>query len=90
MGLSNSELSKLVDFCTATLPLKSATLGKEFYYASLPLCVIDSVFSIGVRYEGVINTVTRFSNKFGIKMYRDGLQLPDEQDQLSIQNWVTI
>jgi hypothetical protein len=28
-------------------------VAEEYSYASLPLCVIDSVFSIGVRYEGV-------------------------------------
>jgi hypothetical protein len=25
--------------------------GDEFRYASAPLCVLDAVFSIGVRYE---------------------------------------
>ena len=33
------------------LPLKDASLGDEHEYASLPLCVIDAVFSIGVRYS---------------------------------------
>lgn len=36
---------------TKNLPnLSTAKLGQEFYYQSLPLCVIDSVFSIGVQY----------------------------------------
>ena len=30
--------------------LATAQLGPEYSYHSLPLCVIDSVFSIGVRY----------------------------------------
>jgi hypothetical protein len=30
--------------------LETAELGPEYSYHSLPLCVIDSVFSIGVRY----------------------------------------
>jgi len=32
------------------LPLHDAALGDEHEYASLPLCVIDAVFSIGVKY----------------------------------------
>jgi hypothetical protein len=32
------------------LPLQDAALGDEHEYASLPLCVIDAVFSIGVKY----------------------------------------
>ncbi|MDE2166440.1 MAG: hypothetical protein KGJ66_08895 [Alphaproteobacteria bacterium] len=37
--------------------LSNAQLSKDYYYASLPLCVIDAVFSIGVRYESVQRTV---------------------------------
>ena len=32
------------------LPLQGAALGDEHEYASIPLCVIDAVFSIGVKY----------------------------------------
>lgn len=32
------------------LPLQDAALGDEHEYSSLPLCVIDAVFSIGVKY----------------------------------------
>lgn len=32
------------------LPLQDATPGDEHDYASLPLCVIDAVFSIGAKY----------------------------------------
>ncbi len=42
---------------TALNPLP---LPQEFFYASLPLCVIDAVFSIGVTYTSTRNTVTRF------------------------------
>lgn len=42
--------------CHAREKLKcelSGKLDREFYYASLPLCVIDAVHSLGVRYESV-------------------------------------
>jgi hypothetical protein len=37
--------------------LHEARLPDEYYYASLPLCVVDAVFSIGVRYESTRRTV---------------------------------
>lgn len=40
--------------------LKPFPLPHEFFYASLPLCVIDAVFSIGVTYTSTVNTVIRF------------------------------
>jgi len=37
--------------------LHAATLGPEYSYHSLPLCVIDAVFSIGVRYTNAQRAV---------------------------------
>jgi len=55
------------NYCIAKLPgLQTAHKAKEPYYASLALCVIDSVFSIGVRYEGVKSTVNRFCQHFDL------------------------
>jgi hypothetical protein len=33
-------------------------------YASVGLCIIDAVFSIGVRYESTERTVTEFCERF--------------------------
>lgn len=38
----------------------AATLPEEFFYNSFDLCVIDAVFSIGVKYTGVKNVVARY------------------------------
>ena len=38
-------------------------VAEKYSYASLPLCVIDSVFSIGVRYEGVRNVIERYCRR---------------------------
>ena len=43
--------------------LEQRPLSPEFFYASLPLCVIDAVFSIGVTYTSTRNTVTRFCER---------------------------
>lgn len=42
------------------LDLAGARLPCEYYYSSVPLCVIDAVFSIGVRYGRVRAVVKRY------------------------------
>lgn len=38
----------------------AASLPEEFFYNSLDLCVIDAVFSIGVKYESVKNVISKY------------------------------
>lgn len=45
--------------------LKPGGVAEEYRYASLPLCVIDAVFSIGVGYTSTQATVARFCDKTG-------------------------
>jgi hypothetical protein len=52
---------KVAELARRRLDLATATLRDEHFYASLPLCVIDAVFSIGVRYTGTRNTVVRWA-----------------------------
>lgn len=54
----------LADYIIRT-ELKPIPLPQEFFYASLPLCVIDAVFSIGVSYTSTSNTVARFCDRQG-------------------------
>jgi hypothetical protein len=59
-GVEALEKSMVEDAVTAIrekLDLSEPELPPEYRYPSLPLCVIDAVFSIGVRYEGVRRTV---------------------------------
>ncbi|MEJ1959688.1 MAG: hypothetical protein WDM70_09955 [Nitrosomonadales bacterium] len=49
----NNNIDVIVAHANRVLPLDSACLGDEYYYQSLSLCIIDAVYSIGVRYEGV-------------------------------------
>lgn len=53
---------KLADNIVA-VGLMPADAAQEYRYASLPLCVIDAVFSIGVRYISTQATVARFCEK---------------------------
>lgn len=53
---------QLADYIIDT-GLKPLPLPEEFFYASLPLCVVDAVFSIGVTYTSTANTVARFCER---------------------------
>jgi hypothetical protein len=60
MRFSAEDVQQLVDYCQANLDLTTLVHAEEYGYANLPLCIIDCVFSIGVRYEAVRNTIRRF------------------------------
>lgn len=52
----------LYEKCIKNLDLKSAKLGDEFYYENLTFCLIDAVFSMGIRYKIVQNAIIRYKN----------------------------
>jgi hypothetical protein len=65
------EIDKLVAYIRGTLTdLNAAPTDAAYEYASVPLCVIDAVFSIGVRYESTERTVTDFCTRH--QWQRDG------------------
>jgi len=72
------DVQRLVVQIKLTLPgLESARLDDEYEYASVPLYVIDAVFSIGVRYEAARQTVVKFCDAHGwvFRMYRKIMQI---------------
>jgi hypothetical protein len=73
----------LVAACRAVLTSSGPIeVADEYGYASLPLCVIDSVFSIGVRYESVRNVIERYCRRFGLpKQAPKGTVRPREQQE---------
>jgi hypothetical protein len=80
-------VSQFTKACHEKLELENARLSESYYYASLPLCVVDSIFSIGVRYSSVVNTVQRFCNFFDIEQYRiHGSDYPKKEQQLSVSD----
>ena len=71
--------------CREILNLNNVKLGREFYYQSLPFCVIDAVFSIGVRYESVINVVHHVAQELEKTRFRElGSTYPPQTEQWSI------
>lgn len=56
----------LAQYIRTRLALPEGPLPPEYRYASLPLAVVDSVFSIGVRYETTQATVRRYAKHVGL------------------------
>jgi len=63
-------------------------VADEYSYASLPLCVIDAVYSIGVRYEGVRNVVARYCRRFGLPKQSPKGTVPQRNQQESITGFL--
>jgi hypothetical protein len=87
--MNKHEIGVIVAFCRNHLDLRNAKLDQAYFYQSLPLCVIDTVFSIGVRYQSTEMTVRRFCDHFGLTLSR-GKQIPDPREQLSINDFLSI
>ena len=62
--------------------------GDELRYASAPLCVLDAVFSIGVRYESVQALVRRYADHYDLPLHRAAAALPSERDQATVSDLV--
>ncbi|MFZ0240446.1 MAG: hypothetical protein WAL90_02280 [Desulfobacterales bacterium] len=71
----------IASYAEEVLPLAAASLGEEYFYQSLPLCVIDAVFSIGIRYSGVKRVVGRYCEYTNQHRIREGGQAPPIEDQ---------
>lgn len=73
----------LLNACREVLRAGPSRLDDEYFYNCVPLCIIDSVYSIGVRYEGVRNAVERFSDYLGLRKFRiDRKIVPAASEQL--------
>lgn len=62
-------IESLCQACEATLNLKNAVLSPSYYYDSLPQCVIDAVFSIGVKYTSTTNVVKSYCAYYGLRVH---------------------
>ena len=86
----NSDVAPLDAETVATyvgqnLDINSIILGNEYFYQSLTLCVIDAVYSIGVKYQGVEKVVERYCKHYGLVKIRTPREnIPPKGPQESI------
>lgn len=85
----SSSINPLIAACRAALLAGPSRLEDEYFYNCVPLCVIDSVYSIGVRYEGVKAVVERYCQHAGIRKFRRvRTELPEPGEQWSTKVFV--
>ena len=73
--MSTTNISDFVTYCEKELDLcnqlKTKTDPNETFYKSLPLCIIDAVFSIGVKYKSVMKAEENFISYFNLNIDRE-------------------
>lgn len=67
--MDNKIIKNFVDYCNNHLDF---SIESPRGYHSAPICVLDSVFSIGVKYTSVCNVLTRFCAGFGLEFSGQG------------------
>lgn len=70
-------ISKFIAYCETELDLQNRLIvnkekdPNETFYKSLPVCIIDAVFSIGVKYQHVENAEKAFFKYFNLNISRE-------------------
>ena len=84
---SQSEIFAIIEQAKRVLPLSLAKLSDEYFYQSLPLCIIDAVFSIGVKYDSTRKVVIRYCEQTSQLCIRVGIDFPSQNEQESISSF---
>jgi hypothetical protein len=83
-----SDVARLVEHFRSIPELATASKGDEFHYASVPLCILDAIFSINARYQSVQNVIARYCAHFGVPRTRPGLEFPPPDRQLTVSDLI--
>jgi hypothetical protein len=79
---------RIASYCEVHLNLQDAELSEEYYYRSLPFCIIDAVYSLAARYSSTRNAVIHFSNAEGLQRLRPkGSPYADISEQYSVRQF---
>ena len=82
-----TEIRLFSNFCKSKLTISNLPQVDEYGYHNLPLCIIDAVFSIGVKYQSTENAVKRFCEYFGVTRLREK-ELAPQSEQLSVSSFI--
>lgn len=82
-------VESVVSLCKAVLPLENMELSDGYYYSSLPLCILDAVFSIGVKYTSTENTVKRYCQFYHLPRLREKTSAyPSKESQHTVNQLI--
>lgn len=87
-----SDLAVVIEACRPVLGGGKSIekVAEEYTYACLPLCVIDSVFSIGVRYEGVRHVLERYCAFAAVPRLSPTRTVPTRAEQQSMAEFLRL
>jgi len=87
-----SEIKRVADRCEENLNLNDMSLSDEHFYQSLPLCIIDAVYSPAAKYPGTRRTVIDYCKRFGLRRIREPKvdSPPPIEEQQSIQQFLGV
>lgn len=74
--MNENKIEQFVSLCEKELDLHQKSIiekrtdPNETFYKSLPICIIDAVFSIGVKYQSVEKATNSFFNYFNLDISR--------------------
>jgi hypothetical protein len=82
-------LARLIESLRSKLDLSEPLNPEEYAYQSLPLCILDAVFSINAKYESTRNVVERYCRHYRLRQVRrDTLCFPPVEEQEPISAFV--
>jgi hypothetical protein len=82
-------LTRLVESLRSKLDLSERLNPEEYAYQSLPLCILDAVFSINAKYESTRNVVERYCRHYSLRLLRKyPLYLPPVEEQEPVSAFV--
>jgi hypothetical protein len=86
---TESDIALVVAHCRNALDLAGAQLPAEYRYAGVAHCVLDAVFSTGVRYESTRAVVERYCEYRRIPVLRPTKDLPPAAAQEPLSAFVS-
>ncbi len=82
-----TETKNFIIYIKNRINFNNLVQAEEYGYHNLPLCIIDAVFSIGVKYQSTENSVKRFCEYFGITRLREKVLAPQTY-QLAVSAFI--
>ena len=84
--MTKTDISKFIAYCENKLDFQQKLIvnketdPNETFYKSLPLCIIDAVFSIGIKYQSVVNAEDNFIRYFNLDIAKNNSELLEKEE----------
>lgn len=69
--ITNQTIKNFADYCERKLSIAGKSDPNLDFYKSLPLCILDAVYSIGVKYSSTAKVTERYIKHYELDISRD-------------------